>query len=82
MSAIIALHKIGRRLPEALGNIYIVPVGKRIFLFPVGGISMNFIGKLEQPLLPRSVIKPVNAVKIVASAAVLCDTLVEISTQC
>src|SRR3954471_10962992 len=59
------------RLTKRLRNIHIMPVRQIVLHGPIGSAAMNFPCQIEQLSIARAIIKPENAVKIVAAAHAL-----------
>ena len=55
------------RFAETLGDVDVVPVGQSALLHPVGGTTMDFLGKLKQEGLARAVVEPNDAKQVVAA---------------
>jgi len=55
---------INSRLPKALGDVHIVPVGQIICHPPVSRAAMNFLRQFKQPGFSRPIVQPVHTEKI------------------
>ena len=59
------------RLAERFGDVHVVPVGEIVFHFPIGGAAVDLIGEFQQRRVAGEIVKPVDAVQVVAAAHLL-----------
>ena len=64
-------HIISGWFAKTLGNVYVVPVGQRCRVCPVGCVAVNLVGEVKEKLVARAVVEPQHRIEVVATTAVL-----------
>ena len=64
-------HIISCRLPEALGDVHVVPVGQCGALAPVGRVTVRLLSQCQQEVITGNIVKPIETQQVIPAATVL-----------